>query len=83
VPALCKIEPVPRPYHGVFIRAPLIESLGENAQVMAKLNSDYVVAAQEGHFMATSFHPELTKDDRFHRFFLDLASRKYSPKYCG
>jgi pyridoxal 5'-phosphate synthase pdxT subunit len=83
VPVLCEIDPVPRPYRGVFIRAPLIESLGENAQALARLNRNYVVAAQEGHFMATSFHPELTQDDRFHRFFLELAFRTNSSGFCG
>jgi pyridoxal 5'-phosphate synthase pdxT subunit len=83
VPALCKIDPVLRPYRGVFIRAPLIESLGENVQALAKLNRGYIVAALEGHLLATSFHPELTKDDRFHRLFVKLASRENSSTSCG
>ena len=77
VPALCQIDPVARPYRGVFIRAPLIESLGGNVQALARLNETHMVAALEGHLMATSFHPELTKDDRFHRFFLELASGEH------
>jgi pyridoxal 5'-phosphate synthase pdxT subunit len=74
VRALCKIDPISRPYRGIFIRAPLIKSFGGNVQVLAKLNGVDVVAAMEGHLMATSFHPELTEDDRFHRLFLELAS---------
>lgn len=77
VPALCKIDPVLRPYRGVFIRAPLINSLGREVQALAKLNGVDVVAALEGHLMATSFHPELTEDDRFHRYFLELASHEH------
>ena len=61
------------PFHAVFIRAPLIESVGADTQVLARLADGRIVAAQQGHLMATSFHPELTRDDRFHRHFLELA----------
>lgn len=64
----------PRPFHAVFIRAPLIESVGPGVEVLAALPSGKVVAAQQGILLATSFHPELAGDDRFHRFFLMLAS---------
>jgi 5'-phosphate synthase pdxT subunit len=63
-----------RPYHAVFIRAPLIESVSGSAKVLATLSDGRIVAAQQGKLLATSFHPELTPDDRFHRFFLELAS---------
>ncbi len=62
-----------RPYHAVFIRAPLIESVSGSAKVLATLSDGRIVAAQQGKLLATSFHPELTPDDRFHRFFLELA----------
>jgi 5'-phosphate synthase pdxT subunit len=66
-----------RPFPAVFIRAPLIEDIGANVEVLAQLPDDdgegKIVAAQEDHLLATSFHPELTGDDRFHRYFLDMV----------
>ncbi len=61
------------PFHAIFIRAPLIESVGGCAKVLARLPDGRIVAAQQGRLLATSFHPELTLDDRFHRFFMELA----------
>jgi len=61
------------PFHAVFIRAPLIESVSGNAQALAALPDGRIVAARQGRLLATSFHPELTGDDRFHRYFLELA----------
>lgn len=60
-------------YHAVFIRAPIIESVGEEVKVLASVSDGRVVAAQQGHLLATSFHPELTNDTRFHEYFLSLA----------
>jgi 5'-phosphate synthase pdxT subunit len=76
VPALLEVDETPKAYHAVFIRAPLIESVYGEAQVLAKLEDGHAVAAQQGHLLATSFHPELTEDDRFHRYFLKLAAEK-------
>lgn len=73
VPALKKVDPSGGLYHAVFIRAPLIEAAENGAQVLASLPDGRIVAAQQGHWMATSFHPELTSDDRFHRYFLTLV----------
>jgi len=73
VPALMKVDPDNHPYHAIFIRAPLIGSVQGAAQSLATLPDGRIVAAQEGHWLATSFHPELTGDDRFHRYFLSLA----------
>ncbi|MCJ7702645.1 MAG: pyridoxal 5'-phosphate synthase glutaminase subunit PdxT [Anaerolineales bacterium] len=67
------LEPEPPPYHAIFIRAPLIESIHGEAQALATLPDGRIVAAQEGHWLATSFHPELTGDNRFHLYFLTLA----------
>jgi 5'-phosphate synthase pdxT subunit len=61
------------PYHAVFIRAPIIASVGEEAKVLASTPDRKIVAAQQGHLLATSFHPELTGDTRFHEYFLTLA----------
>lgn len=73
VPALEEPE---RPFRAVFIRAPIIESIGENVSVIAELsngNNPIIVSARQDRFFATSFHPELTEDDRFHRYFLEMV----------
>ena len=62
------------PFHAIFIRAPLIERVGEGVQVLARLEDGTVVAARQGNLLATAFHPELTEDDRFHRYFVGLRS---------
>jgi pyridoxal 5'-phosphate synthase pdxT subunit len=64
------------PYHAIFIRAPLIEAVQAPAWVLASLPDGRIVAAQQGRLLATAFHPELTPDDRFHRYFLHLAEGK-------
>jgi 5'-phosphate synthase pdxT subunit len=58
------------PFRGVFIRAPWIESAGAGVEVLAQ-HEGRIVAARQGDLMATSFHPELTGDPRFHRFFVE------------
>ena len=73
VPALSRVDPDNHPYHAIFIRAPLIGSVQGAAQSLATLPDGRIVAAQEGHWLATAFHPELTADDRFHRYFLSLV----------
>jgi 5'-phosphate synthase pdxT subunit len=65
--------PPSMPYHAVFIRAPIIESVRGEAKVLSALPDGRIVAAQEGKLLATSFHPELTDDLRFHEYFLSLA----------
>ncbi|MFL5735432.1 MAG: pyridoxal 5'-phosphate synthase glutaminase subunit PdxT, partial [Chloroflexia bacterium] len=55
------------------IRAPKIESVGEGVSVLAKLPDGTPVAAQQGNMLVTAFHPELTDDLRFHRYFLALV----------
>ncbi len=58
------------PFTGVFIRAPWIESVGNDVEVLAR-HDGHIVAARQGDLLATSFHPELTGDPRIHRYFLD------------
>ena len=60
------------PFHAVFIRAPIIESVQGEAKALVTLPDGRIVAAQDGHLLATSFHPELTGDTRFHEYFLSL-----------
>ena len=69
------------PFHAIFIRAPLIERVAEGVEVLARLGPALskvegpgaIVAARQGNLLATAFHPELTEDDRFHRYFLSLS----------
>lgn len=61
------------PFHAVFIRAPLIERVAEGVEVLAQTDSGEPVAAREGHLLVTAFHPELTDDLRFHRYFLEMV----------
>ena len=74
VPALAEAGLSTAPFPGVFIRAPLIETVSGAARALAQLPDGRIVAARQGKLLATSFHPELTGDDRFHRYFLHLAS---------
>lgn len=71
---LYKATGTEHPYHAVFIRAPIIESVGGSARILSALEDGRIVAAQQGHLLATSFHPELTDDTRFHEYFISLAS---------
>jgi len=66
------------PFHAVFIRAPVIERIGDDVKAVARLEGGAVVAAQQGSMLATAFHPELAQDDRFHRYFLDLCGSSVS-----
>lgn len=72
-PALQQVDPANPPYHAIFIRAPLIKTVQGDVQVLGKLPDGRIVAARQDRLLATSFHPELTGDDRFHRFFLRLV----------
>ncbi len=62
-----------KPFPAVFIRAPKLVSTKGKATVLAQLVDGTAVAAQEGNWLVTSFHPELTGDNRFHKYFLQLA----------
>ncbi len=62
------------PLHAVFIRAPIIEHAGANVDVLARLDDGTIVAALQDRLLATSFHPELTGDTRFHKLLADLAT---------
>jgi 5'-phosphate synthase pdxT subunit len=73
------LEDPTRPFRAIFIRAPVIENVGEGVEVLARLNNNetdstgQIVAAHQDRLLATSFHPELTADDRFHRLFISLV----------
>ncbi|MCL5429463.1 MAG: pyridoxal 5'-phosphate synthase glutaminase subunit PdxT [Chloroflexi bacterium] len=76
VPALKDIDKKNPPVHAVFIRAPLIEKVSGKAEALSSLPDGRIVAAQQGNLLATAFHPELTSDDRFHRYFIKMAEGK-------
>ena len=64
-------------FRAVFIRAPWVESVGNQVEVLASFNG-HPVAIRQGHLLATSFHPELTGDNRIHRFFVDQLCKESS-----
>ena len=70
--------------HAVFIRAPWVERAGERAEVLARVPEDgspaagRVVAVRQGPVLATSFHPELTGDDRVHGLFVDMVKEAHA-----
>lgn len=61
------------PFPGVFIRAPKISEVGDGVEILAKLADGTPVAARQSNMLVTSFHPELTDDLRFHKYFLTLV----------
>jgi 5'-phosphate synthase pdxT subunit len=63
----------PRPFHAIFIRAPLIERVSADVEVLATLPDGRIVAVRQRNLLATSFHPELSGDDRFHKYFLSFS----------
>ncbi len=64
------------PYRAVFIRAPIITEVHPAVEVQARLDNGTIVAAQQDHMLATSFHPELTRDERMHRYFVDMVEQQ-------
>ena len=62
-------------FPAVFIRAPQLLAVKADAEVIAQLSDGTAVAAQQGKWLVTAFHPELTNDNRFHRYFLKLAEK--------
>ncbi|HLR85261.1 MAG TPA: pyridoxal 5'-phosphate synthase glutaminase subunit PdxT [Nocardioidaceae bacterium] len=73
-----EFEAFAAPVHAVFIRAPWVERAGSGVEVLARVPADVdgagaIVAVRQGAVVATSFHPEVSRDDRIHRYFLDLV----------
>jgi 5'-phosphate synthase pdxT subunit len=66
------IKEFTRPYHAVFIRAPLITKTWGTCEVLATLGKEIVMARQDN-YLALSFHPELTNDLRIHSYFLKMV----------
>ena len=63
-------------FHAIFIRAPIIEGIGDRVEVLARLPDGIPVAVRQGALVASAFHPELTPDLRFHRYFLDIVASR-------
>ncbi len=68
-----------QPVHGVFIRAPVIERVGPDVDVLARLDDGRVVAVRERNVVATAFHPELAGETRFHRLVATMAAEHDDP----
>jgi pyridoxal 5'-phosphate synthase pdxT subunit len=67
------------PVHAVFIRAPVIERVGPDVDVMATLDDGRIVAVRQRNVIATSFHPELAGETRFHRLVATMAAEHADP----
>ncbi|PND58183.1 pyridoxal 5'-phosphate synthase glutaminase subunit PdxT [Mycobacterium sp. ENV421] len=63
------------PAHAVFIRAPWVERVGPDVQVLARAG-DHIVAVRQGRVLATAFHPEMTGDRRVHKLFVDMVAHR-------
>jgi 5'-phosphate synthase pdxT subunit len=61
------------PVHAVFIRAPIVESVGGDVEVLSRLPDDRIVAVRQDALLGTAFHPEVTGEHRFHEMFLDMV----------
>jgi 5'-phosphate synthase pdxT subunit len=74
------VEPLgATPIHALFIRAPIIERVGPGVDVLARLDDGRIVAVRERNILATSFHPELIGETRFHRLVAAMASEHHDP----
>ena len=65
------------PVNVAFIRAPIVERVGESVQILSRLPDGVVVAVRQGNLLATSFHPELTGDSSVHEYFLGMISKTH------
>jgi len=72
-----RLEELDHPFHALFIRAPWVESVGRDVEVVATVSSGpaegRIVAVRQGHLLATSFHPEVTGDSRVHALFVEIV----------
>jgi 5'-phosphate synthase pdxT subunit len=71
------LTPFEEPFHAVFIRAPWVESVGQDVEALGRVTdgaaAGRIVAVRQGNLLATAFHPELTGDLRVHRYFVEMA----------
>ncbi len=66
------------PFHAVFIRAPVATATGDGVDIIAQLDDERIVAARQGHLLATAFHPEITDDNRVHSYFMDIIEETHN-----
>ena len=71
------------PFRGVFIRAPVVNAVGQGVEVLARLSDGRPVAVRENDMLATAFHPELTGDSRVHNVFLNIVRGANEPLDLG
>ncbi len=87
VPALVDFSPPGEPvspFHGVFIRAPAVATVGPAVQILARVDmpptgEGIIIAVRQGALLGTAFHPELTTDRRFHRYFAHMVEELGHP----
>ncbi|MFP3879724.1 MAG: pyridoxal 5'-phosphate synthase glutaminase subunit PdxT, partial [Dehalococcoidia bacterium] len=70
-----------KPFHAVFIRAPIIVQAEPGVEILARLPDGSIVAARQDQLLASTFHPEFTDDLRFHSYFLSMINRRASHKH--
>jgi 5'-phosphate synthase pdxT subunit len=59
--------------HAVFIRAPIVETVGSGVEVLSRLADGRIIAVRQGNALGISFHPELTNEDRIHAYFANIV----------
>ena len=67
------------PVHGVFIRAPVVDRVGPDVDILSRLDDGRIVAVRERNVLATAFHPELAGETRFHRLIATMAAEHDDP----
>ena len=73
-----------KPYDAVFIRAPALSEVGPEVTVLEQIKENQViVAARQDNILVTSFHPELTRDTRWHEYFLTFVSGRSSVNFLN
>jgi 5'-phosphate synthase pdxT subunit len=70
-----------KPFHAIFIRAPIVKEVKPGVQVLSRLPDGTIVAVRQNRLLACAFHPEFTDDPRFHNYFLNMVGRK-APHTC-
>jgi len=69
-----------KPFPAVFIRAPLVSRIGQGVTVLSQLVANKTIAVQQDNLLGTAFHPELTGDNRWHRYFLQMVQARKGTK---
>jgi len=71
-----------KPFHAIFIRAPIVKAVGPDVEVLSRLPDGTIAAVKQNQLLACAFHPEFTDDLRFHSYFLGMVNQKksYSPE---